>query len=92
MNYDYILQLKSWQDLIKDCEYVNSEGMVFNTGYIVTKESFTSALRDDFYLYAIDTGFMGALAYFKKDGTQAPYIHNLAKQPIWDLILIKEDK
>ena len=92
VEYDYKLQLKSWQDLIKDSKYVSEEGIVFSTGYIVDKNSFVSALREDFYLYALDSGFMGALAYFNKDGNQAPYINDLAKQPIWDYILLKENK
>ena len=92
IEYDYKLQLKSWQDLIKECEYVSEEGMVFKTGYIIDKNSFSSALRDDFYLYAIDTGFMSALAYFTKDGNQDPCIDGLAKQPIWDYIPLRENK
>ena len=92
MKYDYILKLKSWQDLVRDCEYINEEGLVFKTGYIITQNSFCSALRENYYLYAIDTGFMEALAYFNKDGNQAPYINNLAKQPIWNYILLKNKK
>lgn len=91
-NYHYKLQLKSWQDLIKDAEYVDINGIHFKNGYIITKYSFAEALRVNYFLYAIDTGFMGALAYFKKDGTQPSYINDLAKQPIWDYIPIKELK
>ena len=91
IKYDYKLKLKSWQDLVRDCEYIDEEGLVFKTGYIVTKESFACALRDDFYLYAIDTGFMGVLAYFNKYGKQAPYINELAKQPIWDYIVMERE-
>lgn len=91
-NYNYKLQIKSWQDLIRDAEYVDINGIHFKNGYTITKSIFAETLRTDYFLYAIDIGFMGALAYFKKDGSQAPYINDLAKQPIWDYIPIKENK
>jgi len=91
-NYHYKLQLKSWQDLIKEAKYIDINGIHFPSGYCITKESFSEALKVNYFIYAMDTGFMGALTYFKKDGTQPPYIDGLAKQPIWDYIPIKENK